>query len=192
MTYRLDALTPEQLDTDQQTLYDNLVGSKRGGITASDGSLIGPFDALLRAPTVGDNAQKLGEALRFGTSLDRRLLELAICCVGARHRAEFEWWAHANMARQAGLDDSIIDAIREGRTPESMAEDERVVHTFVTQLLETHRVDDTAYGEATRLLNERGVVELTLLIGYYGIISNVLNTFRAPLPDGVEPVFGDD
>ncbi len=188
VTYRLTRLTPGDMGADQRATYEHLVAGKRGaGITAPDGSLIGPFDALLRAPGPGDRAQALGEALRFETTLDQRLLELAVCCVARHWGAQFEWWAHARLARKAGLDDATIEAIRTNRTPTSMAEDEAVVHGFATQLLAAHHVEDSTYAAATELLGERGVAELVLLVGYYGLVSGVLNCYQVPLPDGVEP-----
>ncbi len=38
---------------------------------------------------------------------------------------------------------------------------------------------------------EAGLVELTTLVGYYGILATQLRLFRVPLPPGVAAVFGE-
>jgi hypothetical protein len=55
------------------------------------------------APGAGRRLSSLGAKLRFGTSIERRLSEIAIITIGARWQAEFEWWAHAPMAREHGV-----------------------------------------------------------------------------------------
>ncbi|HEY2488197.1 MAG TPA: carboxymuconolactone decarboxylase family protein, partial [Streptosporangiaceae bacterium] len=75
-----------------------------------EGGLAGPFNAFVHAPDVGQHLALLGRVLRFGTSLERRLTEVAIITVGARWKAEFEWWAHAGMARRHGVPDAVVDA----------------------------------------------------------------------------------
>ncbi len=72
--------------------------------------------------------------LRFGTSLERRLTEVAIITVGARWKAEFEWWAHARMARRHGVADAVIDAIGRGEDPPFQADDERTVYAAAREL----------------------------------------------------------
>ncbi len=60
---------------------------------ARPGALTGPFNAFVQAPDVGRHLTSLGQVLRFETSIERRLPELAIITVGAHWKAEFEWWA---------------------------------------------------------------------------------------------------
>src|SRR5258708_5027828 len=129
---------------------------------------------------------ELGAALRFGTSLDRRLLELAIVTVGARWKAEFEWWAHAQMAREHGVPAAAIDAIGAGLPFEFDREDERIVHGPAGRLVADGSLDDATYAEAHGLLGDRGMVELVSLCGYYTMVSFALNAFGVPLPPGAE------
>jgi 4-carboxymuconolactone decarboxylase len=59
-----------------------------------------------------------------------------------------------------------------------------VVHGFCVELHTTHQVRDETYGAALSLLGERGVVDLTGICGYYGLLALVMNTARTPLPPG--------
>jgi 4-carboxymuconolactone decarboxylase len=183
---RLTFLTRAELDEDQAGLWDALVESRGGGVDLFDpnGALVGPFNAWVHAPRVGRRLSSLGAHLRFRTSLDRRLSEIAICTVGAHWRSEFEFWAHAPMAIEQGVSTSVIDALRAGEHPEFERDDERIVHSVVHQLLNERRVDDATYAAAEELLGEQGLVELASTIGYYCLVSMLLNLFEVALPDG--------
>jgi 4-carboxymuconolactone decarboxylase len=172
-------------------VWNSIVGSRGGQLVNDQGGLVGPFNAFVHAPGTGQHLTSLGAVLRFGTSIERRLTEVAIITVGARWKAEFEWWAHARMAREHGVPDVVVDAIGRGEDPAFTAEDERVVYAVASQLTRTGRLDEDAYRAAQDLLGPAGVVELVSLCGYYTLISFLLNAFTVPLPPGAQPEWGD-
>src|SRR5579863_467562 len=186
---RLPYLRYDELDPDGQQVWDGVVGTRGGQLTNEHGGLTGPFNAFVHAPGVGQHLSALGAQVRFGTSMERRLTELAIITVGARWKAEFEWWAHARIARRSGVPDEVVDAIERGEEPVFEAEDERTIYAFASQLVNAGNVDQAAYDAARQLVGDAGLVELVSLCGYYTLISFLLNAFAVPLPDGVSPVF---
>jgi 4-carboxymuconolactone decarboxylase len=188
---RLSMVGPSELSEEQQELWDALTASRGSGVdlTDDDGHLIGPFNAWLHVPKIGRRLSSLGAHLRFETSIDRRLGEVAICTVGAHWHAEFEFFAHAPMALEHGVDPSVIDALRAGEVPAFDRDDERIVYEVTRQLLNDRRVDTSTYASAEALLGEAGMVELVALIGYYCLISMQLNLFEVPLPEGAEPAW---
>jgi 4-carboxymuconolactone decarboxylase len=195
---RLKPLLPDELDESQRTVYDAIVGGPRAagrgaaGLSRPDGSLVGPFNAFLHAPALGDKIQATGAVARFGTELPRRLGELAILCVAKEWMAQFEWWAHARLAKAEGLDDEVIEAIRMGDEPPFAEEAELCVYAFAKELLgPAHRVPTVLYRRAVDLLGERQVVELVGIIGYYCLVSGILNTFAVELPEGVDAPFDE-
>ena len=149
---------------------------------------MGPFNAWVTAPGIGGRLAELGAALRFESSIERRLLEVAIITVGARWRAEFEWWAHSRMALQHGVSQEAVDAIARGETP-TLPDDERVVHAVARQLVDDGHVEPDTYAAARELLGNRGIVELVTLCGYYTLVSFTLNAFDVALPPGQQPVW---
>lgn len=189
---RLPFITNEDLDADQQAVWDNVTNGRRGaaaGMVNEQGGLVGPFNAALHAPVTGRRVVELGEALRFETAIDRRLLELAVCTVGAHWRSNFEWWAHSAMAIAAGVDPGVIAAIEAGRDPDLELDDERAVHALTRSLLTTGRAPDDVYAAARAHVGDQGMVELAQLIGYYCLISFTLNLFEVELPPGNTPVW---
>ncbi len=184
---RLTPLTADVLDADQREVWESLTVTRGSGgldLVGPDGSLIGPFNAFVHAPKVGKRLSSLGGLLRFRTSIDRRLSEVAICTVGAYWHSEFEFWAHAPMAIEHGVSSAVVDALRDGRTPEFERDDERAVYEIVTQLLTSHRVDPDTFAAGEELLGELGLVELASTVGYYCLISMTLNLFGVALPAG--------
>ena len=93
---RMAPLDLNNLPAEQQRVADAIRSGPRGGLR-------GPFEAWLRSPELADRAQQLGAYCRFGTSLPRDVNELAILLTGKHWRAQFEFWAHARLAREAGL-----------------------------------------------------------------------------------------
>jgi 4-carboxymuconolactone decarboxylase len=185
---RLPYLRRDELDDAALAVWDALVGTRGRDVVNDEGGLVGPFNAWVHAPGAGARLAALGAVLRFGTSIDRRLLELAIIVVGAHWKAEFEWWAHARLAREQGVADATVAAIGRGETPSFEADDETIVYASATQLV-SGGVDDATYGSALGLLGHQGLVELVSLCGYYTMVSFTLNAFAVPLPPGVAPAW---
>jgi len=194
---RLPILPVDKLTADQRRLFDNITGGARSknrplaDFLNEENGLKGPFNAFLYSPEAGDAAQRLGEILRFQSTLPGPLRELAILTVAAHWRAEYEWWAHAKIARTEGLDEATIQAVKAGE-PLQKNDGPGVVHGFVRELLNNRRVGGGAFRAARELLGDRGLVELVMLVGYYGLISAALNVFQVPLPDGVAPTFNGE
>lgn len=186
---RLPSLCYDDLDDDGKRVWDGIVGSRGDGLVHPDGALIGPFNAFVTAPGVGRHLSALGGRLRFRTSLERRLSELAIITVGARWKAEFEWWAHAGLARKHGIADAIVDAISCGEEPPFEAADEQIVYAVARELTTAGQLRQDRYEAARQLLGDVGMVELVALCGYYTLISYLLNAFAVPLPAGASPAW---
>ena len=104
--------------------------------------------------------------------------------VAAKWRAQYEWWAHEKIALGEGLDLDVIASVKEGTRPASMLPDEAIIYRFSQELLEQQRVSQACYKQAVDLLGESGVVEMVALLGYYTLVSMILNTFEVPVPEG--------
>jgi 4-carboxymuconolactone decarboxylase len=174
---RLAPLDLAKLSPEQKKVADAIASGPRGGLR-------GPFEPWLRSPVLADRAQKLGEYCRFNNSLPKDLSELAICLVGRHFKAQFEFYAHARLAREAGLAGDIVEAIRVRATPPFRRDVEKTVYDFVTEYLETNRVAAPNYTRAIEALGEQGVVDLVGVCGYYMLVSMTLNVFEVPLPPG--------
>ncbi|HYM31439.1 MAG TPA: hypothetical protein VEU47_09085 [Candidatus Cybelea sp.] len=179
---RLAQIDPAKMNAEQKRVYDEIVSGPRGGAR-------GPFNAWLRAPELAEHAQRLGAFVRFRASLGKKLSELAIIITAKHFQAQFEWYAHERLAREAGLDPAIIAAVKDGKRPAKMDAKETAVYDFCTLLFARNRVDDAAYARAVDAFGEAGVVEMVGTIGYYSLVSLTLNAFQVALPPGEPPPF---
>lgn len=196
---RLAAVAPAGMTAAQNKVFDAVTqgprgrAAGRGGIdlSASGGGLPGPFNAWMYSPDIGNLAQELGAALRFKNSLPENLLELAVITVGRHWSAQFEFWAHARLARQAGVSDDVIEAIRIGKRPDFDKAEEAQIYDFVREMLDNKRVCDATYAATRTLVGEQGLVDLVTLMGYYTMISFTLNCFAVPVPEGQTAPFNE-
>ncbi len=182
---RMPPLAREQMDEAQRAAADELIAGPRKAVK-------GPFIPLLRSPLLMQRLQKVGEYLRFDSALPARLNEFATLIVARAWSQQFEWIVHAQAAAQAGTRAAAIAAIREGRRPTDMDDDEALVHDLVTELLAQRGWADASYARALARFGERGVVDLVALVGYFATVCGVLNVAHTPpeLADGVAPLPG--
>jgi 4-carboxymuconolactone decarboxylase len=175
-------ITPADMTPAQRRVHDLIVAGRRGRFG-------GPFQLLIRAPEICEHAAKLGEHLRWGTSLPDRLSELAIISTARFWRAQYEWYAHAPLAEKAGVPSAAVEAIRRGETPSFEQKDEALVYRICTELFKSQRLSDSSFAEATASLGETGLIEVIAIIGYYTLIGNTLNVFQVQVPEGIAPPF---
>ena len=176
---RLQPLEALTLDQEQNDILEAIKSGPRGAIR-------GPFPAWIRSPILADRGQKLGEFVRYNTSFEPKLAELAIIVCARYWTAQYEWYAHAKLALDGGLASSIVDAIARKERPDGMAADEAAVYDFCTELHRDKNVSAATYEAALNQFGERGVVELVGISGYYTMVSMTLNVFEVELPEGVK------
>ncbi|MBM3492130.1 MAG: carboxymuconolactone decarboxylase family protein [Alphaproteobacteria bacterium] len=175
---RMPPLDPQTMSPEQKRAYDAITSGPRGSAAR------GPFNAWLRSPGFCDPAQRAGAHCRFGNALPPRLFEIAILCTARFWSAQFEWYAHAKLAAEAGVAPEIIEAIRQRQTPVFRQADEALVYEFASELYRTRAVSDALYARALKAFGERGLVDLVGTMGYYCMVSLSLNAFQVPLPPG--------
>jgi 4-carboxymuconolactone decarboxylase len=176
---RFPKLAADEMTPEQRAVAAAITAGPRGEVR-------GPFIALLHNPAIARHLQALGEQLRWKGKLPQKLVELAVLITARKWTCQHEWFIHAELARKAGLDGAIIDAIRERREP-PVSGDEALVHAFCREAHATGRVSDAAFEAVRQRFGLDGAVELLVLSGYYTMMAMVLNTAGLPLPGGAEP-----
>jgi 4-carboxymuconolactone decarboxylase len=180
---RVPILAEDKLTPAQRALLDSIRSGPRGGST----TIRGPFAVFLHAPAFGELAQQLGGHCRFKTAVAPRLSEFAILATAKLWQAQYEWFAHVPQAERAGVKAETIRDLHKGRVPKSAPKDERAIYDFVQELYKTRRVSDKTYTRVRDLLGEAATVEFVGILGYYVLISMILNVFRMSPPEG-EPL----
>jgi 4-carboxymuconolactone decarboxylase len=180
---RVRVLAEGELTPVQRALLDSIRSGPRGAST----TIRGPFAVFLHAPGFGELAQQLGGYCRFKTAVPPRLSEFAILVTAKLWRAQYEWFAHVPQAERAGVAKETIRDLHQGRLPKSAPKDERAIYDFIQELYKTRRVSDKNFKRVNAVLGDAATVELVGILGYYVLISMILNIFRMSPPEG-EPL----
>lgn len=177
---RMPPIAADKLTEAQKKAVADIAAGPRGELPR-------PFVAFLRSPGLMEPVQKMGEYLRYGCTLDRRIMEFATLIAARAWTQQYEWQAHHGLALKAGLKPEIAQAVAEGRRPPGMGADEEAAYDLLTEVLRNQSVSDATYARAAALFGEAGVVDLVGLAGYYVLLAMVMNTARTALPAGTEP-----
>lgn len=178
MTARIPLADPQTMDARQREVYDTIVNGPRG-------QLVGPLRAVLLIPELADRWQRFGEQLRYNTSIDPRWTELAIIITARHWNSQVEWQIHSQAAERAGLSLAVITSIGYGDLPEFENEVDGEIYEFTRQLLSNGDVDAALHARLAARWSAAAVVELTAVIGYYSMVSMMLNAQAIPPVDGI-------
>jgi 4-carboxymuconolactone decarboxylase len=170
---RMPPLAPDRMNAAQRSAAEEMIAGPRKGVK-------GPFVPLLRSPQLMDRLQKVGEYLRFGSSLDQRISEFVMLVVAREWTQQFEWFVHVPLARKAGVAEETIAALAEGGRPAGMSEHEQVAYDFCAELLRNKGVCEATYRRAVAAFGEHGVIDLIGVVGYFTTVSMVMNVAHSP------------
>ncbi len=174
-TDRLPPLPPESWTPAQRESAEEVINGPRG-------ALISPFVPLLRSPELMQHAQRMGEYLRYRSSIGLRLSELAILITAHHWEQPVEWAIHAPIAEREGVSAACIAAIAAGQPPAGLPDDEQLVYEFCTALHQQKSVPDPVWARAISLWGEQGAVDLVAINGYYAFLAMVMNAAQTPVP----------
>lgn len=170
----------EDLPEEGRTAYDEIVGSR--------GEVSGPFSVLLNSPEVGRRVGSLGAYIRFESSLPQDVTELAILATAREWDCQYEWTYHEPLAREAGVREEAIAALRDRTAPSGLDEGEALVVRYVQETIRKRKASNEARAAALEKFGPRGAVDLTAATGYYAMLAGALNTFEVPLESGDVPL----
>ena len=173
-----------QLNNDGQRAYDLIVNPESRYATGPRG----PVAMWLYSPEMAEHIFPASTYLRFGTAKDQRLTELAILVAAREVRSQYEWSAHEPLGLAAGLEPEIIQLVKHRRPVETtiagLGDLEELIIKFGREVISNQQVSSDTFREARALLGERGVMELTGLIGYYNFVNITLKAFDVQLAPG--------
>jgi 4-carboxymuconolactone decarboxylase len=181
---RMEMLPEAAMTREQKDAVAEVVAGVRGRVPA-------PMIAWLRNAELAARGQRLGELLRFQTTLEPRLSELAILVCARHWTSHHEWTAHKREGLKAGMDPEVIAAIAARRTPTLRDDREQVVHDVATSLLAQGRLPHAIYARGVAVLGEQSMVELVAILGFYCMVSLTLNAFELGIPGSIAPELND-
>ena len=175
---RFNELVESSMTEAQKAVYREVVAGPRGRLGP-------PTNVLLRCPQLANGSQKIGEYVRYGSSLPPYISEFAIIIAGRYWSSNYEWSSHCPLAIKGGLDPRIAEHLAQGRRPTGMPEDVAAAYELCTELHRDKEVSDATFATALKHLGENGIVDLVGASGYYTLICMCLRVNQRELPPDV-------
>ncbi len=145
------------------------------------------FKMLSWSPPALDGFVRMGSGLLYKGCLDPVLREIVIVRVGHLCGSEYEVRQHEHTLRALGAHPDVVAAIPAGADAVTSADDS--LHAATGRALELADLmvsgqECAEVAQALRdALDERALVELTVTIGYYLMVSRVLTTLDVDIED---------
>ena len=174
---RLPAVTREQLNPEDYEYFDSIVGTR--------GSIRGPYGVLLHSPKLAARVADTGAFVRYEFTIPESLKETVIIATAREMRSQYEFSAHARLARAAGVSDETIKIIATGAAPNGLEGDEALLTGYVKEMLQEHKVSASTYKALVDRFGEQDTLHLAVLVGHYILVAQVLATMDVELGEGM-------
>ena len=172
---RMPAIASENFNEAQRKAADEFLAARKVPV-------FGPFVPSIRSPEVMTRAREMGDYLRYKSAIGTTLSELVILITSREWTQDYEWYLHQPIAEKAGIKTEIIEAIRDGRRPSGMSDDEEIIYDFSSELHKNKSVSNRTYDRALQRFGETGVIDLIALNGYYTFLAMTMNATRMAPP----------
>jgi 4-carboxymuconolactone decarboxylase len=141
---------------------------------------------MINSPEMRRRANHLVNYLRDESSLPKKVQELTMIITARSMDCPYIWHAHAARARQQGISDAFVDALRDNQPLPDLPAEEQTVVNYALELFNNHKVSPTTFQAALEQFGALGLTELTTLMGYYSLLAFNANAFEIDVPDGGE------
>ncbi len=158
-------------------------------IIADRGRLSGPTAQLLPyAPDLAERVSHLGTYVRFETALTRAQTELATIVAARGLNNAYIWAAHVPAAIQEGVSEAIVNVVNTGAAVDALEADDALIIRLTRQLVEDRYLDDATFESAKQRFGEKGLLELTTLVGFYCLVACIITTAQFTPREGAPPL----
>jgi len=142
------------------------------------------YRVLPHAPEAALGFLALGRAILTQTSLDPGLREIAILRVGALCAASYEIHQHRRVAARVGLGDAQIEAVLDLAARDGLDARQRLVADYTDAVVKQVKAPAALTDRVRSELGDKAWLELLMTIGYYGLVSRVLENVEVDIEEG--------
>ena len=173
---KVPLVTRNDIPEDKRHVYDGIAGTR--------GSVLNVFRTMLNSVDAAEAVANLGAYIRYRSPLNPAIRETAILATARENNTGYEWAHHETVAREAGVRDEVIEAIRSGRAPMGLPAKEGVFVQAARELVRDGALGDATYQAVEHLLGPAQTIDLIVLVGYYSMVSKVLLSLDVELDEG--------
>jgi 4-carboxymuconolactone decarboxylase len=154
------------------------------GVLEVFGAIRGPHSILLHTPQLDEHALALGNFFRYNSVVESPQRELAIISAAREKDCLYVWAAQVAAGRRGGLREEAIAAVRDRGDTAGLEMDEAAIIDYVRQLFRSNRVSQASFDALKDRYGVPWLIEMTTVVGYYGMLAGVVNAFELPPPEG--------
>ena len=129
-----------------------------------------------------------GGFLLGGGTLPARERELLILRTGYNCGSSYEWGQHVRIAEVIGMDRAEILRVAEGPDADGWSAADATLLRAADELHERSRISDQTWAALAETYDERGLIEIPMLVGHYHLVAYALNSLEVELDEGLEPL----
>ena len=146
---------------------------------ARGGRLINIYRLMLHSPALASAWFDLNQAVRYGTEIDGQCRELAVIRVAILNNVEYVIRAHGPAyALKEGLTPEQVAALSDWQPSDPFDEKQRTLLAYTDAVTRDLDVPDAVFVDVRKHFSERQVVELTMLIGAYNMLTRFLKALK--------------
>ena len=145
------------------------------------GQVPGPHKIWLANPALSKTVVPIGAYYQTRSTLTKAEIEIATNLVNARWLAAYSNYEHEMIGEEkGGLSAEKVEAIIAGLPTGFEDARQQVVYELVSALVAPRVVPKGLYRRAKALLGDAGIVDVTMLLGWFTGVSLTLNAFDVP------------
>ena len=172
---RVPYVRREDMPDEHMHIYDRIASTR--------GSVQNVFAALLNNPEAAQVVTGVGEYLRYRCSLDPAIRETAILATARELGSHYEWAQHEPVAREVGVSEEVIEAIRSGRAPMGIPAKEGVFAQGAREIAREGQLSPKTFSAIEHLLGTGNTVDFLVLCGYYSMVAGIIASLGVEFDD---------
>jgi len=177
---RTPTVTRNQVPEKYRDVFDSEVAISRNAMEN------GPGSVMINSPEMRKRANHLVFYFREESELPQNIQEMAMILTARDKDCQYIWFAHAAKAREQGISDAFVDALRDKKPLPKLQGAEQIVVDYATELFSTNRVSEATFKAALDHFGALLLTELTTIMGYYSMLALNVNAFEVDVPTGGE------
>ena len=150
--------------------------SKYAKVTEAESGLSATYQSLFVQPEVASRLADLDEFVRDQTYLEPWIRLTVALTVAHERDSHVLWDSFEPLAREAGVNNVVIDGISAGTAPRGLLPKEGIWVHFALEMLRDQMKDST-WQAVTHLMGDGGAIMLALTVCYYEMMVRLNSTF---------------
>lgn len=180
---RIPPLPPEEWTEEARDVFAYWEGEE----ARREGSRSNTMMTLAVHPKLALASLDLGKYFMLESTLSARQIKLVILRIAHRYGSIYQWTHNSLGAKQVGITDAEIEAVKTGPDAPIWQEDDRILLRTIDQIGDGGRLDDATWSALMARFDRRFAMDLIHATGYFTMVAWGLVAMGVE----VEPDFAD-